>query len=131
MFVAMSSTTSTYKMNVKLKEKGFQHLLFSMACYHIDEKTYLHVDANNQKPIQLKGETCPLDINHNESYLWLELWLLWQPMKWSYLWNQIYLNQVSNDDINQCPNTIHQNHNVDLLIKRMKGKRQKNVGLCM
>jgi hypothetical protein len=55
-------------MNVKLKEKGFQHLLFSMPCYHIDEKTHLHVDANTQKPIQLKGETCPLDINHDESY---------------------------------------------------------------
>jgi hypothetical protein len=32
MFVAMPSIASTYKMNVKLKEEGFQHFSFSMPC---------------------------------------------------------------------------------------------------
>jgi hypothetical protein len=35
------------------------------------------------------------------------------------------LNGVNDDDIYQCPNTIHQNHNIDLSIKKMKGKQQK------
>jgi hypothetical protein len=50
MFVAMPSTDSTYKMNVKLKEEGFQHLLFSMPCYHIDEKL---IDMLMQTPKDL------------------------------------------------------------------------------
>jgi hypothetical protein len=34
----MSLTLSTYKMNEKSKEKGFQSLSCSMPCWQIDEK---------------------------------------------------------------------------------------------
>jgi len=50
MFVAMPSTTSTYKMNVEPKKESFQHLLFSMSCYHIDEKL---IDMLMQTPKDL------------------------------------------------------------------------------
>jgi hypothetical protein len=41
----------------------------------------------------------------------------------------VALNGVNNDDIGQCANTINKKHNVDSTKQRLKGKKQKNMGL--
>ncbi len=40
-------------------------------------------------------------------------------------------NKVIDDDINQHLDTIHQNHNVDPLMWKLKGKWWENIGLLM
>ncbi len=56
-------TPFVYKMHAKLKKDGLQCPSFPMSCWLIDEKTHLHVDVNTQKPLQVKGKTCPLGNN--------------------------------------------------------------------
>jgi hypothetical protein len=39
------------------------------------------------------------------------------------------LNEVSDDNISQGLNTIHQNRTIDSLMRTKKGRQQKNMGM--
>jgi len=52
-----------------------------MPCWHIDEKTCSPIGVNIQKPPQLEGKTCPLEIDRNKNHIVLEPQLSSQPHK--------------------------------------------------
>jgi hypothetical protein len=68
-------------MCAKLKEEALQWPLLPTPCWHIDEKTCSPIGVNIQKPSQLEGKTCPLEIDPNKNHILLEPQLSSQPHK--------------------------------------------------
>lgn len=60
----MSLTSFAYKMRATLKEEGLLCLSLPMPCWQINEETHLPIGVHIQKPLQLKGETCPPRTDH-------------------------------------------------------------------
>jgi len=64
-----------------------------------------------------------------KSFLCLSYHRCNHPVKQCNTQNQVHSSEVNNHNIDQCANTINQKHNVNPLMRGLKGKRQKNVGL--
>ncbi len=72
----------------------------------MDEKICPLASVNIPKPLQLKGETCPLGIDGKKNCFKTKLQWSHNPMRKSSPQNKINLNEVDNDNVCQHANTI-------------------------
>ncbi len=101
-------THTLYIQNAQKIEKGGPLMPFvphTMLAHC--EKTCPLISVNIWNPLQLKGKTCPLIINHNKNHTLLELQLLQLPNEEKKSRNQINSKGIDNDNICQRVDIIN------------------------